>query len=177
MFSDSKCVGLLQNWDKGDALKSLAVFGTRGHFDSRRVFWNRSSREFKQPHFSESIPSELFNLERRLLFPKRSKFCRDYKNAIKIPKNVFLFSDDGVLTCWRNFPQLWREYVSSPANVLPNTITILYPTKRDVSWIKVCWLLQNWDKGDPLPSSAVFGTRRHFDSRKVFWNRSFRAFK
>ena len=52
----------MENYDKGAAKKISAVFSSRQPFDCQRVLWNRSFRAFEEPHFSESVTSQLFKL-------------------------------------------------------------------------------------------------------------------
>ena len=56
------CDGLLERFDKSAAMDVSAVFNTREHVDSLRVFWKGSFWAFKQPHFSESVTSQIFKL-------------------------------------------------------------------------------------------------------------------
>ena len=56
------CDGLLERFDKSATMDVSAVFNTREHVDSLRVFWKGSFWAFKQPHFSESVTSQIFKL-------------------------------------------------------------------------------------------------------------------
>ena len=47
MFSDSICLGLIEILNKTAALVISAVFNTREHLDSERVFENKSFQAFK----------------------------------------------------------------------------------------------------------------------------------
>ena len=95
------------------------------------MFKNRSFRALRRPHLSGSITSEIFKLWSWPFFTKRAKFCVDSKNAIKIWENVLRFWHNSVWTYCGNFSHLWREYMWSAVNVLPNFPKIGDMTKAD----------------------------------------------
>ena len=68
--------------------------------------------------------------------------------------------------------------MSSAVNVLTNNPNILDLIQRDVIQLNFSWNNGKLGyKSDALKISAVFGIRENVDSRRVFWNRSFMAFK
>ena len=62
MFSNSTCLGSKESYEKGAAMVISAMFNTREHGDSGRVFRNRSFSAFNKPHLSDSIISEISKL-------------------------------------------------------------------------------------------------------------------
>ena len=49
---------------------------------------------------------------------------------------------------------------------------------REIIANSICyWLMENYDKNPAAQILAVLGTRQYVDLQKVFWSRSFRAFK
>ena len=85
----------------------------------------------------ESITSEVFNLWGWSFFSKFAKLYVDWKNGIKYSENVYSFWDNGVLTCCGNFSQLWREYMWSASNVLPNSPKIADLIKRNAFYLNL----------------------------------------
>ena len=61
---------------------------------------------------------------------KHSKFYVNFKNAIKLRKNVLGFQDNCGWPSCGNFSQLWQEYLWSAVNMLQNGTKISDPTKR-----------------------------------------------
>ena len=55
-----------------------------------------------------------------IFFLKPFKFYVTFKNAIKLPNNVFGLEDNYGSTCCRNFSQLRQEYLWSAVNMLRN---------------------------------------------------------
>ena len=104
-------------------------------------------------------------------------FYVDFKNAIKVRENIFGFEDNCLGTCCGNFSLLWQEYKWSPVNVLKDGPNISHPTKR-VTQNSLCLILmERWHENAAVESSAVFVTPYQVNFQRVFWNRSFRAFK
>ena len=83
-FSNSVCLALIENEDESAAVLVLAVFITREHVDSPKVFYNGSVWGFKLPQFSEPITSKIFKLWSWSFFSKCTKLYVHCKNAIKI---------------------------------------------------------------------------------------------
>ena len=52
----------MESFDKSAAMVVSAVFNTREHVDSGRVLWNKNFWALKEPDFSESVTSEIFEL-------------------------------------------------------------------------------------------------------------------
>ena len=53
-------------------------------------------------------------------------------------------------------------------NVLPNSPKISDLTKGDFFQLNFPGLMENWNKSAPVQLSAMFGTREHVDSLRVF---------
>ena len=117
---------------KSAAMESLSVFGSCEHFDSRKVFWNRIFLALRQPHFSRSIISKIFQLWSSSFFWKCSKFYADSENVKKHWEEVFGFKDNGIWMWWGNSSLLWSEFMWSAINVLPKSPEISDLTGGDV---------------------------------------------
>ena len=140
MFSNAICRGLMENLDESAAVLIPAVFGSREHIDSPKVFWNRSLQTLKEPCFSESITCEIFKLWSWSSCSKCVRFYLDWKNAIKISENVSGFWDNGVWTCLWNFSELWQRDLWAGVNLLPECPKISHLTKRDLFQLNFSWL-------------------------------------
>ena len=58
------------------------------------------------------------------------KFSVNFKNAIKLPKNIFCFEDNCGWTFCGNFSQLWQEYLSLVLTMLESAPHTSATTKR-----------------------------------------------
>ena len=72
-----------------------------------------------------------------LFLKKPSKFYLNFKNEIKLWKNIFGLKDNCGWTSSGNFSQIWEEYLWSAVNILENRPKISYPTKRHDTQLNV----------------------------------------
>ena len=88
---------------------------------------------------------------------------------MKIREKYSNWWDNNAWSCYGNFSQLWRKYMWSAENVLPNSAKISDLTKREVFFSSLRLdLMQNSDKTAGVQVSEVFGTREHVDSGGMF---------
>ena len=73
-------------------------------------------------------------------FQNAQNFVQILKNAIKFWEYIFCFSHNSVSTCCGNFSYLWRKYMWSAVNVLPNSPKIWHITKRGVFQLNFSWI-------------------------------------
>ena len=68
--------------------------------------------------------------ESDVFFEKTPKFFVNFKNAIKLAKNLIHCEENFGWTCWWTFSQLWQEYLWLAVNMLENGPDISDPTRR-----------------------------------------------
>ena len=81
--------------------------------------------------FSESVISEIQNLQGSSLFPKYLKFNLDFKKAAQNSQKVFRFKDNCFLIGIVKFFLFRTGYSSSAAIVLKRSAKIFHVNKRD----------------------------------------------
>ena len=79
----------------------------------------------------ESVISKTHQLWESSFCWKCWKFNIDFKNAKKIPKNIFCFWDNSIWIACVNFCLLREQYLLQAVNVLTNSLKFFHITKRD----------------------------------------------
>ena len=108
------------------------VFGAVFHVACARVLWNVTFQTFIQSPFSKSAFSEIHWLWGSSSFWKCSKLHVDNTNPEKNYKNVFSCWDNSIWIGCIKLSPLRGEYLSSPVNVLTNSLKILNSTNIDL---------------------------------------------
>ena len=101
------------------------------------MFWKRIFRAFREPHYSWSRNSEIFQLWSSSFFSKCSKFDVYLKNGIKIAENVFGFWHNFVQTSCGKISLMRWEYMWSPVKLLKHRPNISDLNKTDVSVLDI----------------------------------------
>ena len=141
------------------------------------MFWERRFLAFKEAHFSQSITSKIFEPWRWSLFWKCGKFHVDLKNAIKFEK-LFLVRKIIAFELVSGFSLNCEENTWDQPSTCEKTVFTFWIWFREMFSNSICLgLKRNYAKNDAVQIWAVLGTREDFDSQKVFWKRSFLAFK
>ena len=134
--------------------------------------------------------SEILKLWFSSFFSKCSKFCLNFKAAMKIWQKAFNSLHKRIWVGCKKFSLLEREYLSLAVNMLTNSSNILYLTKKDVfpshlisQWWKSrtkeisCWFQHCCGPANTLNTEECSETVpfRHL-SNHIFWRQQFRKY-